>query len=92
MHVNNPALLDRADELWAEGRHQRALQQLRALVDGDPSQLDVRGRLAERYRELGNPDHAGRWGIGRPSSSETALRGSSQPDACRHQASESSSG
>jgi hypothetical protein len=63
MHVNNPALLDRADELWAEGRHQRALQQLRALVDGDPSQLDVRGRLAERYRELGNPDHAGRWGI-----------------------------
>lgn len=63
MHVNNPALLDRADELWAEGRHQRALQQLRALIDGDPSQLDVRGRLAERYRELGNPDHAGRWGI-----------------------------
>ena len=63
MQVNNPVLLDRADELWAEGRHQRALQQLRAVVDSDSSRLDVREQLAERYRELGNPDHAGRWGI-----------------------------
>ena len=63
MQVNDPALLDGADELWAEGRRQRALQQLRALMDSDRSRLDVRERLAERYRELGNPDHAGRWGI-----------------------------
>lgn len=40
----------------------RALQRLRGLVGTYPDRLDLRDKLAEVYRTLGDPVQAGRWG------------------------------
>jgi hypothetical protein len=56
-------LLEEASYAWDDGRRSEALQLLKFAVRQDPSRLTVRRALAERYREMGHPDQAGRWGI-----------------------------
>lgn len=59
-------VVDRAAERWASGARAEALTLLRTRVRAAPSALDVRLALVERYRELGAPDQAGRWGLAVP--------------------------
>jgi hypothetical protein len=63
MAMNEAELLEEASYAWDDGRRSDALQLMRFAVQSDPSLLVVRRALAERYREMGNPDQAGRWGI-----------------------------
>ncbi|MFZ4893004.1 tetratricopeptide repeat protein [Plantibacter sp. Mn2098] len=53
-----------SERAWDAGRRSDALRVLKEAVRRDPSDDLARRALAERYRELGNPDQAGRWGIG----------------------------
>jgi hypothetical protein len=54
--------LARADLLWRSGRRDAALQSLRARVQRLPDESGPRAALVARYRELGAPDQAGRFG------------------------------
>jgi hypothetical protein len=56
-------LLEEASYAWDDGRRSEALQLMKFAIRHDASRLTVRRALAERYREMGNPDQAGRWGI-----------------------------
>ena len=56
-------VLKRSAAEWAAGRRGVALALLKDAVRVDPTRSDARLALAERYREMGNPDQAGRWGI-----------------------------
>jgi hypothetical protein len=56
-------LLEEASYAWDDGRRSESLQLMRAAIGDDPSLLALRRALAERYRQMGNPDQAGRWGI-----------------------------
>jgi hypothetical protein len=48
---------------WVEkGEYRRALDRMRELVRDHSDDLDLRRATAQLYRELGNPDQAGRWG------------------------------
>ncbi|MCL9665051.1 hypothetical protein L2091_07390 [Curtobacterium albidum] len=59
-------VIDRAAERWASGARADALMSLRTRVRAAPAALEVRLALVERYRELGAPDQAGRWGLAVP--------------------------
>jgi hypothetical protein len=63
MAMNETELLEEASYAWDDGRRSDALQLMKFAVQSDPSLLSVRRALAERYREMGYPDQAGRWGI-----------------------------
>lgn len=54
--------LARAEHLLATGDPHGARVRLRSLVEHAPRRLDVRERLSEVYRRLGEPQEAGRWG------------------------------
>lgn len=54
--------LARAEHLLATGDPHGARVRLRSLVEHAPRRLDVRERLSEVYRTLGEPQEAGRWG------------------------------
>lgn len=53
----------KADALWYRGERTAALALLRARAQERPGDQLVRLALAERYRSIGAPDQAGRWGI-----------------------------
>lgn len=55
--------LARVDEALAAGNDRRAREELRLLVRYHPTRLDLRERLAELYREAGDPAQAGRWSL-----------------------------
>ena len=57
---------DDVDRLWAAGDHRAALALLRERLRADPTNAQARRALVERYRELGHPDQAGRWGLPLP--------------------------
>jgi hypothetical protein len=61
--VDEEQLLGRAAEAWSHGQQSDALRQLKDAIRLDPSLGSVRRVLADRYREMGKPDQAGRWGI-----------------------------
>jgi hypothetical protein len=61
--MDETQLLSEAEFAWDDGRTMEAVQLMKLAVKRDPSLLTVRRVLAERYRELGKPDQAGRWGI-----------------------------
>lgn len=61
--MNEEELLTRASAAWSSGQQSDALRLLKDAVRLDPSFGSARRVLAERYRELGHPDQAGRWGI-----------------------------
>jgi hypothetical protein len=63
MAMNETKLLEEASYAWDDGRTSDSLQLMKFAVRRDPSLLAVRRALAERYREMGHPDQAGRWGI-----------------------------
>ncbi|WP_217615910.1 DUF6584 family protein [Cellulomonas sp. GbtcB1] len=54
--------LARAEHLLATGDPHGARVRLRSLVEHAPRRLDVRERLSEVHRTLGEPQEAGRWG------------------------------
>ncbi len=56
-------ILSRSAAAWAAGRRGDALRLLKDAVRADRTRAGARLALAERYREMGNPDQAGRWGI-----------------------------
>ena len=56
-------LIAEASLAWDDRRRSDALKLMRTAVQKEPSLLAVRLALAERYREMGHPDQAGRWGI-----------------------------
>jgi hypothetical protein len=56
-------LLNEASLAWDDGRKSESLQLMKLAIRKDPSLLAVRRMLAERYRQMGHPDQAGRWGI-----------------------------
>lgn len=64
--VQDHEVIDRAADRWASGGRAEALASLRTRVRAAPAALDVRLALVERYRELGAPDQAGRWGLAVP--------------------------
>lgn len=64
--VQDHEVIQRAAERWASGAHADALASLRTRVRAAPAALDVRLALVDRYRELGAPDQAGRWGLAVP--------------------------
>ncbi|MGN7192217.1 tetratricopeptide repeat protein [Curtobacterium sp. MCBA15_004] len=66
MHA--PDRQDDVDRLWADGDHRAALALLRERVRADPTDAHARRALVERYRALGHPDQAGRWGLTLPES------------------------
>ena len=45
------------------GEYRRALDRMRGLLREHPLDLELRAATAQLYRELGNPDEAGRWGF-----------------------------
>ncbi len=55
-------VLDRVAADLARGRTHPAIQRLGSLVAAHPTDLDLRRRLAEAYRRVGNLVQAGRWG------------------------------
>ncbi|WP_146082850.1 MULTISPECIES: hypothetical protein [unclassified Rathayibacter] len=61
--MDEAATVERADQLWQAGRRAAALELLKAQVRRSPSDPAVRLALIARYRELGAPDQAGRWGL-----------------------------
>ncbi|QHC65516.1 hypothetical protein GSU68_02255 [Rathayibacter sp. VKM Ac-2759] len=61
--MDGAAAIERADELWREGRRAAALNFLCAHVRRFPSEQPTRLALITRYREIGAPDQAGRWGL-----------------------------
>lgn len=61
--MNEEQLLRRAASAWSDGDRHHSLRLLKDAVRLDPSLGSVRRVLAERYREMGAPDQAGRWGI-----------------------------
>lgn len=61
--MQDQEVIDRAAERWASGARADALMLLRTRVRAEPAALDVRLALVDRYRELGAPDQAGRWGL-----------------------------
>lgn len=67
-------VISRAAERWAAGARADALTALRASLRVAPGSLDVRLALVERYRELGAPDQAGRWGLAVPGLTTTRER------------------
>ena len=56
-------VISRSAIAWEAGRRADALRLLKDAVRAEPTRSDARLALAERYREMGNPDQAGRWGI-----------------------------
>ena len=63
MAMTETELLGEASFAWDDGRKSEALHLMKFAVKNDPSLLAARRALAERYREMGHPDQAGRWGI-----------------------------
>ena len=63
MAMTETELVEEASSAWDDGRRSDALQLMKRAVRKDPSLLDIRRSLAERYRQMGHPDQAGRWGI-----------------------------
>ncbi|MFD3443347.1 tetratricopeptide repeat protein [Microbacteriaceae bacterium 4G12] len=61
--MTDDPILSRSAAAWAAGRRGDALRLLKDAVRADRTRADARLALAERYREMGNPDQAGRWGI-----------------------------
>lgn len=55
-------VLEQNRALVMRGEHRKALTRLKQLVAEHPDREDIRLALAQQYRELGNPDQAGRWG------------------------------
>ena len=55
-------MLARVKQDLADGHTYLATRRLRTLLAVDPADLEVRGLLAQVYRESGNPVEAGRWG------------------------------
>jgi hypothetical protein len=55
-------VLDRVSADLARGHTNPAIQRLSSLVAAHPTDLDLRGRLADAYRMVGNRVQAGRWG------------------------------
>jgi hypothetical protein len=53
--------LARVEDDLARGDLSMARQRLRSLVDAFPQRLDLRVRLADVYRAMGEPAQAGRW-------------------------------
>jgi predicted Zn-dependent protease len=53
--------LARVEDDLARGDLSKARQRLRSLVDAFPQRLDLRVRLADVYRAMGQPVQAGRW-------------------------------
>jgi hypothetical protein len=53
--------LGRVEDDLARGDLSMARQRLRSLVDAYPQRLDLRIRLADVYRAMGEPIQAGRW-------------------------------
>ena len=61
--MDGATAIERADELWSDGRRAAALALLCAHVRRFPSEQPTRRALIMRYREIGAPDQAGRWGL-----------------------------
>ncbi|PPF15868.1 MULTISPECIES: hypothetical protein [unclassified Rathayibacter] len=61
--MDEEATVERADLLWQEGRRAAALELLRTHVRCVPSNTRARLALIAKYRALGAPDQAGRWGL-----------------------------
>lgn len=64
-------MVERADRLWQKGHRAAAFDLLREQVRRSPSEPTARLALIARYREIGAPDQAGRWGL--------ALEGQTSP-------------
>jgi hypothetical protein len=59
--MSKPDVLDRVSADLAFGHTQPAIQRLSSLVAADPTDLDLRRRLARLHRMVGNRIEAGRW-------------------------------
>lgn len=60
--MKNERALIRVRQDLASGRHGSAVRRLRAMLAADPSDASAYRLLTEVYRQLGNPEEAGRWG------------------------------
>jgi hypothetical protein len=62
MHMGKVDVLDRVAADLARGHTMPAIQRLSSLVAAYPTDLDLRRRLADVQRQVGDKVEAGRWG------------------------------
>jgi hypothetical protein len=64
---NLPEIVQQNREWVIAGEYRRAVDRMTGLIRSHADDLELRRATAQLYRELGNPDQAGRWGFIVPS-------------------------
>jgi hypothetical protein len=83
--VENLAEIVQQNREWViAGEYRRAIDRMTGLIRSHADDLELRRATAQLYRELGNPDQAGRWGFVVPDGAtdverELFLRSARQP-------------